>query len=253
MSYLDASVPADSEAVTLGASRIRALESALNALIEQIFEDAGTFLPGWIQSGGAAGGASLFTPGAIQTADLADALVTTSKLAAGAVTNSILASESVDPSKLSSGFVAPTESVATASCQPGFLSADTAGRALMANGFILSAMMGFSFPEVVVGNYSGSNTESAEVNTLAFEPKILVIVNSIDHGIGIAFLSEAVGGFSSIHASWVNTPISGSPNAGAVQWIAPTDDESNGGFIIVPTNFAFNQSGAVHTYFAMSF
>lgn len=245
MSYLDETVPADSEAVTLGASRIRQLKVDLDLLIEQIFEDAGTFLPGWIKANGAAGGASLFTAGAIQSADIAPGAVGTPQLAEESITGPILAPGVVDPSKLSDGFVAPADSVATSSCQSGFLSANPAGQALMANGFILPAMMGFPFAQVAIGSYVGSNSVSAVVNTLAFEPKIIILVSSTNHGIGVAFLSEAVSGISPAHASWVNSAIA-SPYISTIQW------QSNG-FIVIPTNFEFNQSGTTVTYFALAF
>jgi hypothetical protein len=48
MSYLNANVPSDNEAVALGASRIRALSAALNVLISQIFQDSGAFLTSWL-------------------------------------------------------------------------------------------------------------------------------------------------------------------------------------------------------------
>lgn len=50
MSFFDSSIPADTEGVKLGASRIRDLKSALNTLISQIWDDTGVFLTNWVTS-----------------------------------------------------------------------------------------------------------------------------------------------------------------------------------------------------------
>jgi hypothetical protein len=250
MAYLDESVPADTEAVNLGAGRIRALKVDLDALIEQIFEDTATFLPGWITAGGATGGTSMFALGAIQSADIGAGQVGTSNLADTAVTLAKLAAQSVDVTKLVSGIVMPTASVSTNSMQPGALSATTQGRAIVGAGFITPAMMGFAIIQSAIGNYAGSNSASAEVNTLAFEPDVVILTGSLNFGIGVAFRSEAVSGTSPIHISWSNTAFA-SPWINGVQWIAPTGGGSNGGFIVVPSGVVLNESGANHTYVAL--
>lgn len=249
MAYLDELVPADTEAVNLGASRIRALKVDLDALIEQIFEDAGTFLPGWITDGGATGGASMFAAGAIQSADIGAGQVLAANIGAGAVTAPKLAVQSVAVTNFVNGIIMPTASVDTDSIAPGALSADAEGRALVAAGFITTAMMGFSVIQAAVGTYAGSNSSSAEVNTLAFEPDVVVLSGGANHGIGFAFRAEAVSGVSPIHVSWVNTTLT-SPWINGVQWIAPTGGSSNGGFIVVPTGVSLNESGSTHSYIA---
>ena len=250
MAYLDATVPADSEAVTLGAGRIRTLEADLNNLIEQVWEDTGTFLPGWIAAGAASGGASLFAPGAIQSADVGE--LATANYAPGSVTNTILATASVSPTNLTSDFIAPAGTVNTASCVAPLVTADSAGQALIAAGALTAAMMGFSFPQIYVGTYTGSNSSSAAITGLPFSPKIVILTggnyssNSNDdgnHGIGIALIAEQVSDQSPIHDSWINTAIG---TQAGVEWVT-------NGFTVVPVNFDFNIANRVHTYIAITF
>ena len=255
MAYLDATVPADSEAVTLGAGRIRTLEADLNNLIEQVWEDNGTFLPGWIAAGAASGGASLFAPGAIQSADIGIQQVQTPNIAPQAITTGLIAAGAITTGLLDAtgALRVPTNSVTTGAIMPGAFSADSAGRAIVANGFVTAAMMGFPVAQIVVGSYVGSATVSAEVNTLAFEPDILILINQADHGIGIALLAEASDNLSPIHASWVNSALA-APFINAIEWIPVTGSGGNGGFFVVPSGFQFNNAGSPNnTYIAIAF
>jgi hypothetical protein len=120
MGYLNDSVPADSEAVKLGASRIRALQTQLNAVISQIFSDAGTFLPKWITT-------SMIQDGAVTSTQIADASVTTSKLASRSVTND----------KLAAGAAGGVQ-IFDSSGNPTSLAPGTAGTVLTSNGTTVS-------------------------------------------------------------------------------------------------------------------
>jgi hypothetical protein len=245
MSYLQETLPADTEAVTLGASRIRELKVELDTLIEQIFEDAGTFTPGWIKQNGAAGSTSMFTAGAIQSADIANNAIGTPQLNALSVTNAILAVGSVAgaeagaSSSLASGFTLPTASVGAsqivgASVGAAQITPASLTGALMAAGLIKGA---------AIGSYAGSNSASASVNSLGFNPNVVVFAAAGFDGFGVSFLAEQASGISPVHVSWSSTAIA-SPNISAVQWQA-------GGFIFVPTNAHFNQAGHTTYYFAL--
>lgn len=242
MAYLDETIPQDNEAVTLGASRIRELKVNLDALIEQMFNDDGTFSTGWIKAAGAEGATSMFTPGAIQTADVG--VLGTANLAALSVTLAKLALQSVDATKFVNGIVMPTASVNTAALQAGVLSADTAGRSKMADGFITLLKLGFTPVQAAVGSFSGSNSASASISSLAFDPNILILATNTLDGFGISFLAEATSSISDIHVSWSNIGIV-SPNTAAIHWQA-------GGFIVVPTNAHFNQAGKTTYYLALA-
>lgn len=245
MSYLDETVPADSEAVTLGASRIRELKVNLDALIEQIFEDAGTFLPGWIMATGAAGGTSMFAAKAIQTADINDGAIGTAQLGALQVTLAKLAAQSVDVTKLVNGIVMPANSVNTASLIDGILSADTAGRAKMADGFVTPGKLSFTPIQAAVGSFAGSNSPNAiNISSLAFNPNVLIFATAGFDGFGISFLSEAASSVSPIHVSWGFTATV-SPNISAITWQA-------GGFVFGPGSVHFNQSGHTTYYLALA-
>jgi len=236
MSYLTETVPADSEAVTLGASRIRELKVDLDALIEQIWEDAGLFTPGWIKAGGAAGGASLFTAGAIQTADIAPFGITTGLLAPQAVTPAQIQLLSITAGLLASGIVMPANSVATNSIQNNAVG--------LAQSNISSLVAGFA----KVGTYNGTaaSVDTITVSGLSFAPTVLIVVDSTHTGIGIAFNSEASGGISSIHESW-DSPVTGliSPFLNDVQWNAD-------GFTILHGNTFFSTNLRAYTYLALA-
>lgn len=81
MSLLDATIPANTEAVKLGAQRIRELKAAINATLGLIFSDSS--VPTWVTN--IIPGASLVNASVTDT-QLATAAVITAKLAAGAVT-----------------------------------------------------------------------------------------------------------------------------------------------------------------------
>lgn len=241
MPYLDETIPPDNEAVTLGASRIRELKVNLDAIIEQIFEDAGTFVPGWITAAGATGATSMFAPGAVKAADVG--VLGTPNLGPGIVTLANMAVQSVDATKLVNGIVMPVASVNTAALQAGALSADTAGRSKMADGFVTLAKLGLTPVQAAVGSFTGSNSVSASISSLAFNPNVLILATNTLDGFGISFLAEATSSISDIHVSWSNVGII-SPNAAAIHW-------QNGGFIVVPTNAHFNQSGKTTYYLAL--
>lgn len=240
--YLDETTPADSEAVTLGASRIRQLKVELDSLIEQIWENTGTFLPGWIKANGATGGVSLFTPAAIQTADIAPGAITTPLLAPGSVTNTILAPGAVTTASLAAGFTLPAAIVTTAA-----IAAQAVGTGQMALASVTAAILATGLVKgAAVGAYAGTTGASTSVNTLGFNPTVLIILDQQYHGIGMAFQSEVAGGVSQIHDSWdASTTLISAAQQNTVQW-------QTGGFVIVDGADHFNFNGHTYTYLALA-
>ena len=93
MAYLDETVPAETDAVKRGASRIRDLKIALNTLIAKIFADTGEFLSKWITT-------AQIADKAVGTGQLADTAVTAAKIASNAVTTTKILDGAVTAAKL---------------------------------------------------------------------------------------------------------------------------------------------------------
>ena len=240
--YLDESSPADSEAITLGASRIREMKQELDAVIDQIFATTGLFNAGWITAPGAniTGGGSMFAPGAIQTADIAGNAVTTALLGANAVGPGQINPTAITTALLAAASAAAQLTVPTASVNTAAIQNQAVGTSQIAPAAITSALLASGLIKgVTVGTYAGVASGSISVSSLPFAPKVLFIVDTSHSGIGMAFLSEVSGGASPIHESWNPDTTSAGFPVNTVQWA------SNGFTIVTPaTHFAYN----LHTY-----
>lgn len=253
--YLDATVPADGEAATLGALRIRTLQAQLNTLIAQIWNSSGAFLPNWITGAGSVVLNPLLTnliaPGAIGTADIAPQAITEALLAPGALGNdaagySKMANYFIQSYHLSSGLQLPAQSVGGNALGASAVQLAIAGGVNpIGVACITAQMLAGKVPQAVVGSFAGSSTSSAVVNSLPFAPTVLILFPGTGlQGFGISLLSEASGGASNVHASWVSGTIV-SPDTAAVQW-------SSNGFTVLPYGFYFNSAGQTHTYVALA-
>ena len=254
MSYLDNTVPADTDAVQLGASRIRDLKTALNSLISQVFTDAGAFLSNWVLGPMIASDPTVDANRAIGPNHIQNLAVSTRTLA-----NGVLSADSTGRAKMANGFIEafhlasdfalPASSVTQTMLVDGILTADAPGRAKMANGFVTAALMAAGVAsKYAVGTYTGSNSASANLTTLGFIPDVVIFTpGATRHGFGITFNVEATSGVSPIHDSYTGpgTTISGGEATG-VQW-------QTGGFVVLATNFTFNSSGNTHAYIAFKF
>jgi hypothetical protein len=106
MSYLNDTIPADTEAVKQGANRIRELKTQLNALISQIFNDAGEFLTKWITQamlGDKIVGTGQIADGAIGATQIADGSITLTELADGTPRNILAFSNDGSPTTIDPG------------------------------------------------------------------------------------------------------------------------------------------------------
>lgn len=86
MALFNDSVPAGSEAVKLGASRIREMKTTLNTALSQIFSDSLVFIPKFVTSTLLANDASDNSLRAVDTNHIKTGAVATAKIADGALT-----------------------------------------------------------------------------------------------------------------------------------------------------------------------
>jgi hypothetical protein len=93
MAIFNATEPANTEAVKLGAQRIREMKTTLNTLLSQIFDDALVFLSSWITT-------AMITDSNVTTAKIADSNVTTAKIADSNVTTAKIADSNVTTAKI---------------------------------------------------------------------------------------------------------------------------------------------------------
>lgn len=257
MSYLNptfTTVPTDQEAAALGASRIRALATAVDTVVSQIFNSSGAFMPSWITGAGTILGnptaIDMFSSGAVGTADIAVAAITEQLLAPGALGadaygRAAMANGFLLPTHLASGFEMPTNTVPGLAIQPsGVQIALQNGVNVVGIGVLTAAMMVSSIAQAVIGQYAGSASASAIISGLSFTPNVVILFPGTGlQGFGISLLQEVSGSASNIHASWVSGSIV-SPDTAAVQW-------SSNGFTVVPSGFYFNAAGQTHTYIAL--
>ena len=207
MGFLNDNIPADTEAVRLGASRIRGLQTRLNTVLAKIFDSAGNFLTGWVLPGHLAANsvvAGNLAPASVSSDNLIDHIVTSSKLASQAVGNYELALGSVSASNLTAGCVSAS-SLAANSVGAANLIAGSVGLAALGSGVVGGAM----------GTYSGSSQFARVIDTLAFAPTVVLIIQHGAVGFGVAILGEAVGGIGPIH---LNSGLMAAPVTTAITW-----------------------------------
>jgi len=126
MSLFDDSIPANSEAVRLGAQRIRELKTTLNTLLGEIFSAAdGTFITGWIQT-------AMIDALQVTAAKLATNSVTITKLPDGVFTADATGRAKFAPGFLtpplvtwSPGALATSGTIASVDCSTGLTFAST--------------------------------------------------------------------------------------------------------------------------------
>lgn len=103
MSYFDATIPANSEAVKLGAQRIRDLKTSLNTLIASLWNDAGVFLSNVIPAASLVNSSvtsAQMAANSVVTAAITDANVTTAKILDANVTTAKILDANVTAAKL---------------------------------------------------------------------------------------------------------------------------------------------------------
>ena len=244
--YLDETTPADSEAITLGASRIRELKQELDAVIDQIFATTGLFNAHWITAPGAnvTGGVSMFAPGAIQTVDIAPLAITTALLDTNAVGPSQINPTAITTALLAAASAISQLTVPTASVNTAAIADAAVGTSQIAAKAVTAGLLAAGSARIAFGQYSGSNSAAAVVSTLTFAPSVIVITDTTLHGLAIAFLAEVSAGYAPLHDSWDAATTIGSPYLTAVQF-------GSGGFTIVPSSFQFNRAGHTYTYLAL--
>lgn len=237
MSFFNDTVPSGSEAVKLGAQRIREMKTSLNTVIGKIFSDAGEFLTKWIttsQLGDRVVGMEQLADGAVGATQLAQAA-----LSADTTGRSKMADGFLTVGKLAAGFVLPNGNVGTDQLADSGVTTNK-----LADAAVTMAKAATGLLKVSTGTYSGSDSVSANVNSLPWTPDFILLVHSATkHIIGLAVQADAVTGRSPVHfLSSGNEDIT-SPYTSAVEWQA-------NGFIYRPAGAIFNSSGRTHRYFA---
>ena len=246
--YLDETTPADSEAITLGASRIRELKQELDAVIDQIFDTTGLFKAGWITAPGAnvTGGGSMFAPKAIQTVDIALNAITTDLLDANAVGPGQLNPTAITTALLAAASAISQLTVPTASVNTAAIVGAAVGTNQIAPNAITAGLLASGFAKIAIGQYNGTSSGSTSI-TLAFAPTIVVIVDVSYHGIGMAFAIEAAspGANTQIHNSWYDdSTLITIAHQNYIQF-------GTGGFTVVTGATHFNYNGHAYTYLAL--
>lgn len=186
MSYLDSTIPADTEGVKLGASRIRALAAALNTIIAKIFDDSGNFLTKWVTGAAIANDATVDGNRAISSNHLQNGSVITRVLADG-----VLSADVTGQGKMANGF----------------FTADTAGRAKFVDGFITLAKLawGSFFSDapskvtpvgtdlILIGDSAGGAGNAAKVISIALAQQVNSFTG-VEHTVAInSTITEAHG------------------------------------------------------------
>ena len=244
MALFNASVPADTEAVSLGAFRIRSLLATLNTLLGKVFSAVdGTFQAQWID--GTQIQSDSTTPGsddnrAVGTDHIKSNAVTGPKIAAltSGDLSRIIPLQGIVGTMLSNSIVYPAGTVGTAALAPGAVQGSAildggVGIGKLATGVVLSS----------IGSYAGSNSASAVVTGLPFTPTAVILFQSGAHGFG--FSTAADGG--NIHESWMYSGISNSEDAATGGGVTFTTN----GFTVNAAGFFLNKSGETTYYVAL--
>jgi hypothetical protein len=259
MSYLDDTVPADTEAAKSGALRIRQLKTSLIALIAQVWDDTGTFLAKWVtgtliandstDDSARAISSDHIKNNAVITRTMPDGVLSADTTGRAKMADGFLTSAKVDPA-----FVVPDGSVGTTQLASGGVTTDK-----LPDSAVTIAKVASGVAKIAVGTYAGSNSASAVV-TLGWEPDFVLLsagttassdVNTLNTILGIAFRSEAVSNVSLIHTTGMQSEYTFSTSktwpvyyAAALQW-------NSTGFTVVTDSFPFNKSGVTHSYIAL--
>lgn len=123
MALFDTTIPANTEALKLGAQRIRELQTTLNTLLGTLFEDDGT--P---------------KTNTVTTDEIQALAVTAAKIAADAITttkliNGVLSADATGRAKMADAFIT------LAKIADGIFTADATGRAKFVNEFVTTALL----------------------------------------------------------------------------------------------------------------
>lgn len=183
----------------------------------------------------------------IQTNDIVDDAVTAAKLnsdtaGAGLTQNGTSGALEANPDNT-------TLEIATDVLQikDGALSADAAGRAKMANGFLTAAKLaaGSGIGQWSVGTYTGDGGTANQVTGVGFKPDLVLIHHQTTHQVMMAIRNEASGSpeVSDIMAFWNSSGL-GSSFQDALQY-------DSDGFTILKATANFNANGDVYTYVAL--
>lgn len=247
MSIFNALSPADTDSVKGGAAAIRGLNSTLNTLTSQIFADDLTFLAGWVTnallSGDPDDGNDAVRAVGSDNIKLASIILT--KLPDGVFTADDAGRAKFATGFVSSGLLDPAIVLPDGSVKPATIADNAVVTVGIASLAVTIPKVGPGVAKIAAGLFAGSNTLAATVNTLAFAPDVLVITGGAGlNRVGLAFKSEASGGTGPIHSLWDNGNVS-APFTTAIVWLT-------NGFTVTPANNTFNDGGVNHGYLALA-
>lgn len=247
MSLFNSSDPADTGSVKSGAAQIRGVKSTLNSLLGQIFADDLTFLAGFVVnnllSGSADDGEDATRAVGSDNLKLASVILT--KFPDGVFT-----ADAAGRAKFAAGFINSALLAADIQFPDGSVTADAiatgaVGTPELAAGAATIPKVGTGVAKIAAGTFAGSNTLAVTVNGLAFAPSFLVITaGGTSNRIGIAFKAESSSNTGPIHSLWDSGGV-GSPFNTAITW-------NTDGFTITPANNSFNDGGVTHSYLALA-
>lgn len=244
MAIFNDEIPAESEAAKQGASRIREMKTSLNSMLSQIFDDTLVFLPGWVTGTLIKNSASVDADRSINSDHIKNNAILLRMLA-----SSLFTADSTGRGKFASGFVnsdllASDIAFPTGSVDANSIEAGAVGTTALAALAATVPKVGSGVAKIAIGTYSGSDSASATVSGLAFAPDFVIVVGGKTvNKVGIAFLNESVASVGPIHSLWDNDNVDNT-NDDAIQWTA-------NGFVIVPSNYNFNDLGKTHSYIAL--
>lgn len=246
MAIFNDTVPANTEAVKLGAGRIREMKTSLNTMLGQIFDDALAFLPGWVTSALIQNHASDNAQRAIGPNHIQNNAVILRTLP-----DDVFTADADGRAKFADGFVNGALLDPALQLPDGIVDEDALALLAVATGNIQNlavtlAKVGAGVAKIAIGTYAGSDSAVATISGLAFAPDFIIVVSgNTHHSFAIAFRQESVANVGPLHTIGTGLDDSiNSPYTTAVTW---TSD----GFVINPDNFPYNNNGRTHSYVAV--
>lgn len=247
MSIFNQFSPADTDSVKQGASQIRNLKATLNTLTSQIFADDLTFLAHWVTNALLSGDPSDANDSlrAVGSDNLKLASVILSKLPDGVFTADTAGRAKFASGFVNSGLLDPAIVFPDGSVTQNAIAAQAVGTTELENLAATIPKVGAGVAKIAIGTYNGSNSAAVSVSGLAFTPTFVVLTaGGSSNRVGIAFKQEAGGNPGPIHSLWDNGNV-GSPGSTAITW-------NSDGFTINASNFSFSTNGTIHSYLAFA-
>lgn len=203
MSYFNDQSPADTDAVKKGASVIRAMKTALNTVVNKIFDDNGNFLSKWIttsQIGDAQVTAPQIADGAVGTDEILDASVTGGKIAAGAVGSGQLADGGVTAGKIAAGAVGSSQLATGAVTSAALAAAAILNAAIAAGAVDRTKIAAGAISQMKIASVVAPDGINNLTFTTGFQPDFVILMGAFgsfgSYIIGLALAAEG----SNIHA-----------------------------------------------------